>query len=148
MSFRSLGLFSAIALVLAALVLTVVETGCSSTPRSPERAAARAAVETTASATVALDEACALVAIAYDDLEMAQRCVKAYDAARVILIGVANGVDSWDRFEQTRTSIRCAVAAALAELQTMASLIRGHSQNVPPIVDDARALVAQIGACQ
>ncbi|MDX6480348.1 MAG: hypothetical protein QOG85_858 [Gaiellaceae bacterium] len=145
MSLRSAVLFSAIAVVVAFVAMSIL--GCGLFPKVPdERAIARGAVLATAEAVKAADVACAQYGTATEDLELLQSCAHHYDAARIALIATGSAVDLWDRAE-TRGSVACALARALAELEQLTQDLAARGTRPPSIIEDARALAATLGGC-
>lgn len=147
MSFRALAIFSGVAMVVAMIVMSVFETSCSNMPPETPRERVRAAVEVTATAVAAMDQACARVARANHDAELAGRCARAYSAARISLISVGEGVDHWDDAPASRDDIACAVMSAANQVDVMARELAARDLPVPAIVHDSKRLVAVLGAC-
>lgn len=110
------------------------------------REQARADVLAVSEAVHVADEACAEIARARHDAELAGRCADAYDVARKALLTTATAVDAWDD-ASTRSSVVCQVVTAATALDKMADAIHGSGSPVPPIVDDALALASTIGRC-
>jgi hypothetical protein len=125
------------------LALAFAPIGCA----HPERPQARAAVLATAAAVRAADEACARLALARVDHALADRCAAEYAAARVALVDTAAAVDAWHAAPATQPSTVCALAAGASHAAAMAAAIRGAGGDVPPVVEDAAALVAALGSC-
>lgn len=112
--------------------------------RSPldDRATARAALLVTAQAVGAADRACAEVADARADVDLAHRCAVAYRAAaRALRVG-AGVIDSG-----AGTTIACEVAQAAAALGDLVAEVRGAGAKVPPVAEDALRLAAAVGGC-
>lgn len=127
------------------LLLLVMVAGCLDA-NSPTQAQARAAVLVTAESVRVMGDTCAKIAIAHTDLELAKTCEKAYDDARIALIGTSSGVDAWARFE-SHDSVVCAVTRALKALEPAFEAIEGRGTPLP-VGADARALVLALGPCK
>ncbi len=68
-----------------------------------------------------------------------------YDVGRAGILGSASAVDAWDTAPDGRERVACNVGSALRGLETMITAIRAKGGDVPPVVADARALVAVLG---
>lgn len=144
MSARSAILFAAVGLVALVFALLLLE-GCRAFESEVPREAARAAVLTTSEGVRLASDACAAHALATKDLELARRCARAYDAARLSLVATAAGVDAWERAD--RDSITCAVRTASAELELLTRELEAKGGRVPPIVADSFRLVSALAPC-
>jgi hypothetical protein len=144
--------------VLDALVVAVFVAGCLFvaatcsgcawlTGRDVERPQARAAVLAVSQAVQTADEVCAAVALAKSDRPLALRCAEAYTKARASLLATASAVDAWEK-SSTRDSVTCALVEAVPHLRTMGEAIRDGGGRVPPLLDDALALVEVLGSCE
>lgn len=118
-------------------------TGCA----SPERAAARSAVNVTAEATRVADKVCADIVLERRDRDLGVRCKKAYDFARASLIATAAGIDAWERSQASRASVICDVVRAARGLEQLANEIHNAGGTIPKVVDDALSLAYRLGAC-
>lgn len=145
MSARSAVVFAAVAVVLGFLALLALS-GCRVFESAVPRETARAAVVTTAEAVRASSEACAAFSLANRDLELARKCARAYDAARLSLIAIGTGVDAWDTWA-ARDSVTCAARHASAELAVLVRELEAHGGRPPPIAADALALVSLLAPC-
>lgn len=124
----------------------IAAVGCMPANSLAPRETARGAVLVTAQAFVELDHACAAVAIKKSDGRLAGKCADTYDAARAGLMVAANSIDAWDAASAGKTT--CAIAASLKALMGSAELVKTSGGTVPPVVDDAKALVAVLGECK
>lgn len=115
--------------------------------RHPTRDQARAAVVVTAEGVRVFGEICARYTLAEKDLDLARECARAYDAARLSLIGVSAGVDAWDRSQTTRESVTCAIIHALSEMEVAEDRLRRVGQFIL-VLTDARQLVSLLGGCR
>lgn len=137
-------LFSALSAV--ALLVFVGLLGCSRLRAPDERSIARGAVYATAEAIRAADEACAEVGKATGDMALLERCERHYSTARVAVISTAKAVDLWDR-AGTSESVTCALVEAMAEVDAIGADLTDKGRPLPPIITDARELVAALGGC-
>lgn len=134
--------FLALALVILCAAPLLLS-GCA--PSS--RATARAAVLATAEGLRVGDQACAALATRRADRELAEACAAAYEVGRPAVIAAAGAVDAWER-PGARERVACSLAAALGGLEAIvAEMRRRGGEAVPPLLSDARALVALVGGC-
>lgn len=126
------------------LFLLPLALGCASASGA-RREQARAAVLATAEGLHVADAGCAALALARKDRDLAVACADGYDVGRAGILGSASAVDAWDTAPEGRERVACNVAAALGGLETMIAAIRAKGGDVPPVVADARALVAVLG---
>lgn len=135
----------ACATFLIALIAGFLLEGCASLGQA-ERANARGAVLVTAKAVEVADQQCAVVARANRDVELARRCEKAYETARLALLASAVAVDSWDRLD-ARAETSCSIRKAAGELAMVAGELERAGARLPPVVADARAALAFFPPC-
>lgn len=126
------------------LFLLPLALGCASASGA-RREQARAAVLATAEGLHVADAGCAALALVRKDRDLAVACADGYDVGRAGILGSASAVDAWDTAPEGRERVACNVAAALGGLETMIAAIRAKGGDVPPVVADARALVAVLG---
>lgn len=131
---------------LVALVVPFTLTGCPRGAEVPTRDKARAAVLVTAEAVRVMGEVCTKIAGEDQDLILAKTCMKAYDAARISLIGTAGQVDAWDQYAD-HDNLVCSVTRAMAALEPAISEIEAKGVELP-IGVDARRLVYLLGPCR
>lgn len=115
--------------------------GCrpASHPEPPMRAQARAAVLTMADGVRAADGACAAVARARRDLELADRCGRAYQVGRSALLAAEAALDTAGEHRAA-----CAAAPAAVALGESVAAMRAAGSTVPPAVVDAVAMAGAL----
>lgn len=110
------------------------------------REQARSVVLTLAEGVRQGDLACASVAKARGDLQLAVGCATIVAEAREILITAEGGVDAWDAAAADR--LPCAVRSAANALTRLLDTIKRAGGKTPPAVDDALHLAPLLtGAC-
>ncbi len=128
----------AVAFIAAAL------THCS--PAQNPRAQHRSIVLTLAEGVAVGDMACASIARAKSDVELARECAFARDDARESLIAAEDALDASDLAAAEK--VPCAVAAALASASRLVGLIEKAGGRVPPALIDGLALAPLLtGGC-
>jgi hypothetical protein len=119
--------------------------GCGATsPR--DRAIARGAVEVTARAVAIADGTCARIGRELRDEDLLRSCIEHYDAARTALLTAGAAVDTWDRYDRTR-SLPCALRQAIDALDSIRDELARRHVSLPSIVEDARTLAFAVGEC-
>lgn len=99
---------------------------CECTPVEDPSAQVAAVVPTLARGVKAADSACASIARAQGDAQLARDCAFAYDAARLSLDAADDAIDGPDS-----SDVPCQVAQALAYARQMAGLIEKHGGKLP-----------------
>ena len=121
--------------------------GQSCRPAETPRETARSVVLSVAEGVRVGDEACASIAIAKSDLELAESCATFVREAREQLITAEEMIDAWQAGETGR--IACAVRDASSALGRLLDTVRRAGGKPPPAVEDALRLAPQLaGACR
>lgn len=118
----------------------------SCTPAQTPREQARSVVLTVAEGVRQGDLACASIARAKADLELAEGCAAVVKEARESLLIAESGVDAWDAADADK--LPCATKAAADALARLLDTVRRAGGKPPPAVDDALKIVPLLaGAC-
>ena len=132
-------LVGAVAFIVAAL------NGCK--PADNPRAQARSVVLTIAEGVAVADMACASIARAKKDAELARECALARDEARTSLLMAEDALDASELAAAEK--IPCAVAAAVASANRLVGLIEKQGGRVPPALADGLHLAPLLaGGCR
>ncbi len=116
-------------------------------PADNPRAQARSVVLTIAEGVAVGDVACASIARAKLDLELARECAFARDEAREALIIAEDALDASDAAAAEK--VPCAVSAALASANRLVGLIERAGGRVPPALADGLQLAPLLaGGCR
>ncbi len=133
----------AILVFLAAVIFVMAHlAGCK--PAQSPRAQARSVVVTIAYGVQAGDQACASIARAKLDAQLAKECAFAYDEAREALLIADDALDVSELDAERK--VPCAVAQALASASRLVGLIEKAGGRVPPALADGLALAPALAA--
>jgi hypothetical protein len=132
--------------VLALVLIAPMLTGCPS-PASDPTAHESAVIVQLAHGVELADMACADIARAKKDADLARECDKARDAAKVSLEAAEDALDSRD--EAAAGNARCSFASALDSARHLADLILDAGGKVPPALMRAFELAPMLrGGCE
>lgn len=123
-------------------IWTVFLVGCGAQSQELARNAARANILLVADGAVKMQDACADLAMAHKDLELAKACARSYDGTRAALLGAEALVDAWDA--GSTGHFVCTIAAAVSALGDGARALAIAGGKIPPAVDDALAMGRQL----
>ncbi|MBX3205125.1 MAG: hypothetical protein KF764_08645 [Labilithrix sp.] len=125
-------------------VIVPATAGCAQAKTPREQA--RSVVLTVAYGVRQADLACASVAIARDDVALADECARHVDVARELLLAAEDGVDAWDAAAAER--LPCAVQSAASALTSIVDAIQRAGGKPPPGAVDALRIAPMLaGAC-
>lgn len=127
--------------VVLCAIATAIVTACAGCGEAQApRETTRAVVLTVADGVAKADKACASVALATRDLELAKVCAAGYAEARQALEIAEDGVDLWDA--AAVENVPCAVKHAFDALDKIVDAIERHGGRAPTVVADARKLAS------
>lgn len=134
-----------LAVLLVAAATSLASPGCA--PAKTPREQARSVVLTVAEGVRVGDEACASIAMAKRDLQLAVGCAAVVAEAREQLLTAEAGVDAWDAADAGR--LPCAVRSAADALSRLLETVKSAGGKTPPAVDDALRLAPLLAeACR
>jgi hypothetical protein len=128
------------ALFLVAMAFIVMRFFLGCKPVEDPAAHRQAIVTSLAHGVKATDKACASIARAKKDEQIAKDCAFAYDAARLSLDAAEDKLDA-----DTPEDVACEVAQALAYASQMAAIIEKHGGKLPRALTYATPLAMTLG---